>query len=164
MEVLQPERGSLLVLKENKTETACQLMVSTNEDEVFYYVYQYEASDCFIWRTARFMKWDTKKIDKAYRLAGVRKMRKERWLYDQYVSSRWHCTSYLKDPSKATIHCRQPTRMAFVVFYRQQKRFCPDAGGSGTANNAMNRTAMSCTEEAMSFYKHYTAFSSFQHL
>ena len=70
------EEGFLLVLKENKTGNprACQLLVSTNEGrKFFYYVYQYEATDLLgVWGNSRiYVKWDTKKIDKAYRLSAT---------------------------------------------------------------------------------------------
>ena len=52
----------------------CQLMVSTNEGrKFFYYVYQYEASDLLgAWESSQiYVKWDKKKIDKAYSLSAT---------------------------------------------------------------------------------------------
>ena len=50
-------------------------MVSTRNEgrKFFYYVYQYEASDLLgAWRDSQiYVKWDTKKIDKAYRLSAT---------------------------------------------------------------------------------------------
>ena len=104
------EEGFLLVLKENKTGNprACQLMVSTNEGrKFFYYVYQYEASDLLgAWESSQiYVKWDKKKIDKAYSLSATEVTKDAEG--DGYTIKMslvgTPVVQYLKDPSKATI-------------------------------------------------------------
>ena len=104
------EEGFLLVLKENKTGNprACQLMVSTNEGrKFFYYVYQYEASDLLgAWESSQiYVKWDKKKIDKAYSLSATEVTKDAEG--DGYTIKMslvgTPVAPYLKDPSKATI-------------------------------------------------------------
>lgn len=104
------EEGFLLVLKENKTGNprACQLMVSTNEGrKFFYYVYQYEASDLLgAWESSQiYVKWDKKKIDKAYSLSATEVTKDVEG--DGYTIKMslvgTPVVQYLKDPSKATI-------------------------------------------------------------
>ena len=104
------EEGVLLVLKENKTGNprACQLVVSTNEGrKFFYYVYQYEASDLLgAWESSQiYVKWDKKKIDKAYSLSATEVTKDAEG--DGYTLKMslagTPVAQYLKDPSKATI-------------------------------------------------------------
>ena len=144
------EEGFLLVLKENKTGNprACQLMVSTNEGrKFFYYVYQYEASDLLgAWRDSQiYVKWDTKKIDKAYRLSATEVTKDAEG--DGYTINMslvgTPVAPYLKDPSKATISLQATYEDgAFVVpIGAAQKDFVLTQEVDGTANNAMNRTA-----------------------
>ena len=144
------EEGFLLVLKENKTGNprVCQLMVSTNEGrKFFYYVYQYEASDLLgAWRDSQiYVKWDTKKIDKAYRLSATEVTKDAEG--DGYTINMslvgTPVAPYLKDPSKATISLQATYEDgAFVVpIGAAQKDFVLTEEVDGTANNAMNRTA-----------------------
>lgn len=144
------EEGFLLVLKENKTGNprVCQLMVSTNEGrKFFYYVYQYEASDLLgAWRDSQiYVKWDTKKIDKAYRLSATEVTKDAEG--DGYTINMslvgTPVAPYLKDPSKATISLQATYEDgAFVVpIGAAQKDFVLTQEVDGTANNAMNRTA-----------------------
>ena len=105
------EEGFLLVLKENKTGNprACQLMVSTSEGarKFFYYVYQYEASDLLgAWGNSQiYVKWDKKKIDKAYSLSATEVTKDAEG--DGYTIKMslvgTPVVQYLKDPSNATI-------------------------------------------------------------
>ena len=144
------EEGFLLVLKENKTGNprACQLMVSTNEGrKFFYYVYQYEASDLLgAWRDSQiYVKWDTKKIDKAYRLSATEVTKDAEG--DGYTLKMslagTPVAQYLKDPSKATISLQATYEDgAFVVpIGAAQKDFVLTQEVDETANSAMNRTA-----------------------
>ena len=144
------EEGFLLVLKENKTGNprACQLMVSTNEGrKFFYYVYQYEASDLLgAWESSQiYVKWDKKKIDKAYRLSATEVTKDAEG--DGYTINMslvgTPVAPYLKDPSKATISLQATYEDgAFVVpIGAAQKDFVLTQEVDGTANNAMNRTA-----------------------
>ena len=144
------EDGFLLVLKENKTGNprACQLMVSTNEGrKFFYYVYQYEASDLLgAWRDSQiYVKWDTKKIDKAYRLSATEVTKDAEG--DGYTLKMslagTPVAQYLKDPSKATISLQATYEDgAFVVpIGAAQKDFVLTQEVDETANSAMNRTA-----------------------
>ena len=144
------EDGFLLVLKENKTGNprACQLLVSTNEGrKFFYYVYQYEATDLLgVWGNSRiYVKWDTKKIDKAYRLSATEVTKDAEG--DGYTINMslvgTPVAPYLKDPSKATISLQATYEDgAFVVpIGAAQKDFVLTQEVDGTANNAMNRTA-----------------------
>ena len=144
------EEGFLLVLKENKTGNprACQLMVSTNEGrKFFYYVYQYEASDLLgAWRDSQiYVKWDTKKIDKAYRLSATEVTKDAEG--DGYTINMslvgTPVAPYLKDPSKATISLQATYEDgAFVVpIGAAQKDFVLTQEVDETANSAMNRTA-----------------------
>ena len=144
------EEGFLLVLKENKTGNprVCQLMVSTNEGrKFFYYVYQYEESDLLgAWRDSQiYVKWDTKKIDKAYRLSATEVTKDAEG--DGYTINMslvgTPVAPYLKDPSKATTSLQATYEDgAFVVpIGAAQKDFVLTQEVDGTANNAMNRTA-----------------------
>lgn len=144
------EEGFLLVLKENKTGNprACQLMVSTNEGrKFFYYVYQYEASDLLgAWRNSQiYVKWDTKKIDKAYSLSATEVTKDAEG--DGYTIKMslvgTPVAQYLKDPSKATISLQATYEDgAFVVpIGAAQKDFVLTQEVDETANSAMNRTA-----------------------
>ena len=144
------EEGFLLVLKENKTGNprVCQLMVSTNEGrKFFYYVYQYEASDLLgAWRDSQiYVKWDTKKIDKAYRLSATEVTKDAEG--DGYTINMslvgTPVAPYLKDPSKATISLQATYEDgAFVVpIGAAQKDFVLTQEVDETANSAMNRTA-----------------------
>ena len=137
-------------LKENKTGNprACQLMVSTNEGrKFFYYVYQYEASDLLgAWRDSQiYVKWDTKKIDKAYRLSATEVTKDAEG--DGYTLKMslagTPVAQYLKDPSKATISLQATYEDgAFVVpIGAAQKDFVLTQEVDETANSAMNRTA-----------------------
>ena len=145
------EEGFLLVLKENKTGNprACQLMVSTSEGarKFFYYVYQYEASDLLgAWGNSQiYVKWDKKKIDKAYSLSATEVTKDAEG--DGYTINMslvgTPVAPYLKDPSKATISLQATYEDgAFVVpIGAEQKDFVLTQEVDGTANNAMNRTA-----------------------
>lgn len=117
------EDGFLLVLKENKTGNprACQLLVSTNEGRKFmYYVYQYEVTDLLgAWANSQiYVKWDTKKIENAYRLSAVEISKDaEGDAYTIQMSlANTPVAQYLKDPAKATISLRATYENgAFVV-------------------------------------------------
>lgn len=144
------EEGFLLVLKENKTGNprACQLMVSTSEGarKFFYYVYQYEASDLLgAWGNSQiYVKWDTKKIAKAYSLSATEVTKDAEG--DGYTLKMslagTPVAQYLKDPSKATISLQATYEDgAFVVpIGAAQKDFVLTQEVDETANSAMNRT------------------------
>ena len=143
------EDGFLLVLKENKTGNprACQLLVSTNEGrKFFYYVYQYEATDLLgVWGNSRiYVKWDTKKIAKAYSLSATEVTKDAEG--DGYTLKMslagTPVAQYLKDPSKATISLQATYEDgAFVVpIGAAQKDFVLTQEVDETANSAMNRT------------------------
>ena len=92
----------------------------------FYYVYQYEASDLLgAWRDSQiYVKWDTKKIDKAYRLSATEVTKDAEG--DGYTINMslvgTPVAPYLKDPSRPRFHCRQPTRMELLWFLSAQRR------------------------------------------
>ena len=162
------EEGFLLVLKENKTGNprACQLMVSTSEGarKFFYYVYQYEASDLLgAWGNSQiYVKWDTKKIAKAYSLSATEVTKDAEG--DGYTLKMslagTPVAQYLKDPSKATISLQATYEDgAFVVpIGAAQKDFVLTQEVDETANSAMNRTTDNTALEEEVVLQHYTAF------